>query len=68
MEKIFLASPYMRGEGFEREFVKEVFDTNCIALLRHKANGFSKMGSTDNALALHSDTSAILLALAATGV
>ena len=31
-QHIFLASPHMSDEGYEKEFVKEAFDTNWIAL------------------------------------
>ncbi|MGH2101183.1 DegT/DnrJ/EryC1/StrS family aminotransferase [Aerococcus urinaeequi] len=72
MEKIYLASPHMSDEGFEREFVKEAFDTNWIAPLGHNVNEFenelSKMVGIDYALALDSGTSAIHLALKAAGV
>ncbi|WP_141695299.1 DegT/DnrJ/EryC1/StrS family aminotransferase, partial [Aerococcus urinaeequi] len=71
-KKIYLASPHMSDEGFEREFVKEAFDTNWIAPLGHNVNEFenelSKMVGIDNALALDSGTSAIHLALKAAGV
>ena len=34
MEKrIFLASPHMSEEGYEKEYIKEAFDTNWIAPL-----------------------------------
>ena len=71
-ERILLSSPHMSDEGFEREFVKEAFDTNWIAPLGHNVNEFenelSKMVGIDNALALDSGTSAIHLALKAAGV
>ena len=71
-ERILLSSPHMSDEGYEREFVKEAFDTNWIAPLGHNVNEFenelSKMVGIDNALALDSGTSAIHLALKAAGV
>ena len=43
MEKrIFLASPHMSDEGYEREFVKEAFDTNWIAPLGENVNKFEE--------------------------
>ena len=38
--RIFLSSPHMGG--FEREFVKEAFDTNWIAPLGPNVNEFEK--------------------------
>ena len=35
-KKILLASPHMSDEGYEKEYVKEAFDTNWIAPLRRK--------------------------------
>lgn len=43
MEKrIFLASPHMSDEGYEREYVKEAFDTNWIAPLGENVNKFEE--------------------------
>ena len=38
--KIWLASPHMSDEGYEKEFVKEAFDTNWIAPLGPNVNEF----------------------------
>lgn len=35
-EKIFLSSPHMSDEGYEKEYIKEAFETNWIAPLRRK--------------------------------
>ncbi len=35
-KKIFLASPHMSEQGYEKEFIKEAFDTNWVAPLRRK--------------------------------
>ncbi len=72
MAHIFLASPHMSEEGYEREFVKEAFDTNWIAPLGKNVNEFEKelasyVGAGD-AAALSSGTSALHLALKAVGV
>ncbi|MHA7117639.1 DegT/DnrJ/EryC1/StrS family aminotransferase [Aerococcus viridans] len=71
-ERILLSSPHMSDEGFEREFVKEAFDTNWIAPLGNNVNKFEEelasMVGIENALALDSGTSAIHLALKAAGV
>ena len=31
-QHIFLASPHMSDEGYEKEFIKEAFDTNWMRL------------------------------------
>src|SRR5699024_9042571 len=71
-EKIFLSSPHMSDEGYEKEYVKEAFDTNWIAPLGKNVNKFenelaNKVGSK-HAAALSSGTAAIHLALKAIGV
>jgi len=71
-ERIFLSSPHMSEEGFEKQYVKEAFDTNWIAPLGENVNGFErelaeKVGSKA-AAALSSGTAAIHLALKAAGV
>lgn len=72
MEKIYLASPHMSDEGFERKYVKEAFDTNWLSTIGENINEFEKsvkeyMG-VKNAVALASGTSAIHLGLKALGV
>ncbi|QSS99786.1 aminotransferase class I/II-fold pyridoxal phosphate-dependent enzyme [Pontibacillus sp. ALD_SL1] len=71
-ERIFLSSPHMSDEGYERQFVQEAFDTNWIAPLGENVNKFEeelagKVGSKA-AAALSSGTAAIHLALKAAGV
>src|SRR5690554_647548 len=71
-KKIYLSSPHMSEEGYEREFVKNAFDTNWIAPLGPHVNEFeneiaSYVGSK-HAAALSSGTAAIHLALKAVGV
>lgn len=71
-DKIFLSSPHMSEEGYEKEYVKEAFDTNWIAPLGKNVNEFenelaNKIGSK-HAAALSSGTAAIHLALKAIGV
>lgn len=71
-EKIFLSSPHMSEEGYEKMYVKEAFDTNWIAPLGINVNEFehelaAKVG-IKAAAALSSGTSAIHLALKAAGV
>lgn len=71
-EKIWLASPHMSDEGYEKEFVKEAFDTNWVAPLGPNVNEFErefayKVGSK-HAAAMISGTAAIHLALKAAGV
>jgi dTDP-4-amino-4,6-dideoxygalactose transaminase len=71
-KKIYLASPHMSEEGFEKRYVQEAFDTNWIAPLGPNVNEFEasicKLTQSENALALVSGTSAIHLALKACGV
>lgn len=69
---IFLASPHMSQEGYEKEYIKEAFDTNWIAPLGKNVNEFekemaSKLGAKD-AVALSAGTAAIHMALKAVGV
>ena len=35
-KRILLSSPHMSDEGYEKEYIKEAFDTNWIAPLRGK--------------------------------
>ncbi len=71
-EKIWLSSPHMSDEGFEKQYVQEAFDTNWIAPLGTNVNKFEeelaeRVGS-NYAAALNSGTSAIHLALKAADV
>ena len=72
MEKIFLASPHMSDEGYEKEYIKEAFDTNWIAPLGENVNKFeeelAKYVNVNNAAALSAGTAAIHMALKALGV
>jgi len=71
-EKIWLASPHMSEQGYEREYVKEAFDSNWLAPLGPNVDGFEKelseMVGIDYATALSSGTAAIHLALKNAGV
>ena len=71
-EKIYLASPHMSDEGYEKEYVNEAFETNWIAPLGENVNKFEEelcayVGS-QNGAALSAGTAAIHMALKATGV
>lgn len=71
-KKIFLASPHMSEEGYEKEFIQEAFDSNWIAPLGKNVDEFerelsSKVGVKCGA-ALASGTAAIHMALMAAGV
>ena len=72
MNKIYLASPHMSKEGFEKEYVKEAFDTNWIAPLGENVNKFeeevAKYVGSGSAAALSSGTAAIHMAVKAAGV
>ncbi len=71
-EKIFLASPHMSDEGYEKEYIKEAFDTNWIAPLGENVNKFEEeianYVGAQNAAALTSGTAAIHMALKALDV
>lgn len=41
-KRIFLSSPHMSDEGYERKYVKEAFDTNWIAPLGENVNKFEQ--------------------------
>ncbi|MBE0069599.1 DegT/DnrJ/EryC1/StrS family aminotransferase [Thermoanaerobacterium thermosaccharolyticum] len=71
-DKIWLSSPHMSDEGYEKEYIKEAFETNWIAPLGPNVNEFekelaSKVGA-GYAAALSSGTAAIHMALKAAGV
>lgn len=71
-EKIFLASPHMSEEGYEKHYVQEAFDTNWIAPLGTNVNEFEKeladKVGAGYAAALSAGTAAIHMALKAAGV
>ncbi len=71
-QHIFLASPHMSEEGYEKEYIKEAFDTNWIAPLGKNVTEFEnemvrKIGA-GSAVALSAGTAAIHMALKAVGV
>ena len=72
MKKILLASPHMSDEGFEKEYIKEAFDTNWIAPLGENVDKFEeeivKYVKAENAAALSAGTAAIHMALKALDV
>ena len=71
-EHIFLSSPHMSDEGYEKEYIKEAFDTNWIAPLGKNVTEFEnemkeQLGAKA-AVALSAGTAAIHLALKSIGV
>ena len=72
MKRLYLASPHMSEEGYEKEFIKEAFDTNWIAPLGENVNQFEKEVASyvgiEHAAALSSGTAAIHLAIKAAEV
>lgn len=72
MSKIYLSSPHMSDEEYEKKFIKEAFDTNWIAPLGENVNKFeeelARYVGAKHAAALSSGTAAIHMALKATGV
>ncbi|WP_428909852.1 DegT/DnrJ/EryC1/StrS family aminotransferase [Niallia sp. Krafla_26] len=71
-ERIYLSSPHMSEEGYEKQYIKEAFDTNWIAPVGENVDGFEKelaaMVGSKAAAALSTGTAAIHLALKAAGV
>ncbi|MBC3888880.1 aminotransferase DegT [Acetobacterium paludosum] len=70
--RIWLASPHMSDEGYEKKFIQEAFDNNWIAPLGQNVNEFEKelaekVGSKF-AAAMNTGTAAIHLALRAVGI
>lgn len=70
--RIYLSSPHMSDEGYEKQFIQEAFDTNWIAPLGKNVNEFEKelaqKVGIKAAAALTSGTAAIHMALKAAGV
>lgn len=71
-QKIYLSSPHMSDEGYEKQYIKEAFDTNWIAPMGNNVNKFEEELSVrvgvNSAVALSSGTAAIHMALMAAGV
>ena len=71
-KRIFLASPHMSDEGYEKMYVKEAFDTNWIAPLGENVNKFeeelAEYVGTKHAAALSAGTAAIHMAFKALDV
>ncbi|MGX6978299.1 DegT/DnrJ/EryC1/StrS family aminotransferase [Vagococcus elongatus] len=71
-ERVFLSSPHMSEEGYEKEYINEAFETNWIAPLGENVNKFEEelahYVGVRYAAALSSGTAAIHLALKAVGV
>ncbi len=71
-KRIFLSSPHMSEEEYEKQYIKEAFDTNWIAPLGENVNKFEEelanyVGSK-NAAALSAGTAAIHMAFKALDV
>ncbi|ODM28170.1 DegT/DnrJ/EryC1/StrS family aminotransferase [Acetivibrio straminisolvens] len=71
-KRIYLSSPHMSEEGYEKQYINEAFETNWIAPLGENVNEFenelaAKVGARA-AAALSSGTAAIHMALKAAGV
>ena len=71
-DRIYLASPHMSDEGYEKAYVNDAFDTNWIAPLGTNVTEFENELASyvgiDCAVALTTATAAIHLALKAVGV
>ena len=71
-ERIFLASPHMSEEGYEKFYIEDAFKKNFISPLGENVTGFEKelgekIGARQGA-ALSSGTAAIHMALMALGI
>ena len=70
-ERVFLASPHMSQEGYEKAYIDEAFDTNWIAPLGANVDGFEQefcqITGNRAAAALSSGTAALHLALKLAG-
>ena len=71
-EHIFLSSPHMSEEGYEKQYIQEAFDTNWIAPLGKNVTEFEnemqkKLGAKAT-VALSAGTAAIHMALKAIGI
>jgi len=71
-KRLYLSSPHMSEEGFEKEFVEEAFKTNWVAPLGPNVElfekEFAKLINTGHTVALSSGTAALHMALRAAGV
>jgi len=71
-KRIYLSSPHLSDEGYEKEYIKDAFDTNWIAPLGPNVDEFEKEVASKigikYAVALSSGTAAIHMALKAVGV
>ncbi|KUK65698.1 MAG: DegT/DnrJ/EryC1/StrS aminotransferase family protein [Desulfotomaculum sp. 46_80] len=71
-ERIFLSSPHMSEQGYEKEYINEAFETNWISPLGPNVDLFEKEIANyvgiNHAAALSSGTSAIHLALKSLGI
>lgn len=71
-EHIFLSSPHMSDEEYEKKYIKEAFDKNWIAPLGENVTGFEKEMAeklkAGKAVALSAGTAAIHMALKAVGI
>ncbi len=71
-DRIWLSSPHMSDEGFEKHYIQEAFDTNWIAPLGANVTAFEQelaaRVESKYAAALVSGTAAIHLALITAGV
>lgn len=72
MSKIYLASPHMSDKGYEKEYVKQAFDTNWLSTVGENIDKFEESIKNylrvKNAVALSSGTAGIHLGLKALGV
>ena len=72
MKRIYLSSPHMSDEGYEKEYINEAFETNWIAPLGENVNKLEEELASyvkiNDAAAMVSGTSAIHMAFKALDV
>lgn len=71
-EKIWLATPHMSDEGYEKEYIAEAFDLNWITTLGKNVNEFERglreYSGAEHVTAVSSGTAALHLAMLMSGI
>lgn len=70
--KVWLASPHMSDEGYEKEYIAEAFDLNWITTLGKNVNeferGLKEFSGSEHVTAVSSGTAALHLAVLLSGI
>lgn len=71
-DRIFLSSPHMSDEGYEKEYINDAFAKNWVAPLGENVTGFEndikEFTGAKNAVALSAGTAALHLAMILAGI